>query len=454
MESTTCEPATALVTPKMAHLRQSFSTEAFGGHIFKLADIDGDGQKELLILQSAGQLRCAFYTSPRLGVDACDKSLHCLTAVRLDGTVLWQDGTPYDRPGTPFTSHGGSRMLLVDDVDGDGCAEILIVRDDRLAVLDGATGREKAEVKLPGDNFSCIFTAQFGPPERGKQILVKVNDRAHPPWEYANPTVIYNADLSVYHEPFAVRGCGHNVVAHDFNGDGRDELLIGYSLLDHELNEVWAIDFGPDFDYVDDHADQIAVSDVNGDGELEIRYAGSEDFVIADLQGNVLSTTHAGHSQNSVQGPWGPGGEERIIMNEKNQAINGLKTTGEVLWTRTDINGYAKHDVRWTRGEGQTRWALFEPHFKPTQNLPFESDPKKSKELWPRFIDGEGNLHEVLPWDDAYEIPRGTIRASRCYDAGQVYPSIVSDLDGDGLDEVLIFSRQRVWIFVSPEAEE
>lgn len=450
MKSTYSPPT--LAVPQTARLRSTFQIAPYGSPICQLADLDSDGHEELLFLQTAGQLRCPFYNDARLGVDGTDKALFCLTAVRLDGTVLWQIGTPHNRPGVPFTCHGGARMLHVEDIDGDGRPEVLVIRGDALVVLDAASGTERDRVVLPGDNFSSIFTAQFGAPEAGRQILVKVNDRAHPPWKYANPTIVYNADLSVYHEPFAVRGTGHNLVARDINGDGRDELFIGYSLLDHTLQPLWSIDFGPDFDYEHDHADEVALTE--RDGRTVIRYAGSEDFVLADLEGNILSTTRAGHSQNSVQGPWGPDGETRIIMNEKNRATHGLAPDGTLLWTRTDINGYAYWNVCWSRQGTPRHWAVFQSHRKPcpVEELPYESDPAWSRALWPRFMDGEGELHDVLPWDDTYAIPAGTIRAARGYDAGLVYRSLVADLDGDGLDEVLISHRERLWVFASPEA--
>lgn len=443
-------------SPGEGRLVRQFPVEPFGSFLFWLSDINGDGQVELLLLQSAGQLRAALgrYNHPRLGVAASDKALHCLTAVRLDGTVLWQDGTPYDRPDLPFTSHGGSRMVCADDIDGDGAAEILVLRGDELQLLDGRNGRVRNTVRLPSDNFSQVSTAQFGPRERGRQIIVRVNDGAYPPWQYANPTIVYNADLSVYREPFAVRGAGHNVIACDTNGDGFDELFIGYSLLDHELQPLWSLDFGPDFDYERDHADEIALADINGDGVPEVRYAGSEDFVVADQKGNVLWATPAGHSQTSVQGPWGPAGGARIIMNEKDRGLHGIDTQGHMLWTRTDINGYARHSVRWSRGPGQTHWAIFEARRQPVrEGLPYQSDPAWSRDLWPRFIDGEGHLHDVFPWDESFAIPAGMIRASRGYDAGLGYPTAGADINGDGLDEVLIVSRRQVWVFASPEAE-
>ncbi len=436
--------------PRTAILKAQLDLTPFGG-MCRLADLDGDGQLELLTLQFAGQLAAEIHRGRTdLGLDDVDRALYCLTALRLDGTILWQHGTPYDRPEKPFVSHGGKSMLLVDDVNHDGRMEILTVRHQDLVVLDAATGRELAAARLPADNFSQLTTAQLGPVANGKQIIAKPNARSYPPWQYANPVVVYDTDLSVYHEPFEVAGAGHNVVAKDFDGDGRDELLIGYSMFDHDLRELWAIGFGPEFDYQVEHADQIAVADIDGDGELEIRYAGSDDFIIADLQGNVLKTVPAGHSQNTIQGPWGPDGEERIIMNEKNLGLHGISPDGEVLWTRRDINGYARHNVRWHRN-GRC-WAIFQPGFKPSDDIPYQSDPADSRKLWPSFIDGDGNLYEVFPWDAGYAIPARSIRCRRSYDCGQLYPSLVADLDNDGLDEILIHNRDKLWVFASPDA--
>lgn len=434
--------------PPQAELVRTFSIEPFGGSIVRLGDIDGDGEQEMLILQSPGQFKSALYVD-RDDIGEEDQHLHCLTALTLDGRVLWQDGEPWQRE-MPYTGHGGARSVRVADVDADGSPEVVVMRRDEVVVLDGATGREKATRTMPADNYLNVYTAQFGPPEEGRQILCKVNDRAYEPWDYANPTVVYNPDLSVYRGPFAVRGAGHNMVPMDVDGDGRDELFLGYSLLDSQLNEVWRLDLGEDFDYVADHADQIEVSDLNDDGRPEVLYSGSEDFYVADMDGNLLWQTQAGHSQRAVEGPWGPDGEKRVIMSEKNRGLWGLDADGKVLWNRTDINGYAVGRVRWRRGDGRSTWALFRPQLRPIHPTPYESDPSGSRDLWPRFIDGDGTLLDVFPWEDEYEQPRRRIRAARSYDCGVRYGTVVSDIDADGLDEVIVHDRRRVWIFRSP----
>ena len=440
-------------TPGPAVLIDELSVKPFGGDAVHLADINGDGKSELLILQSAGQF-CSDLCRDRGDLDDVDRQLHCLTAVTLDGEVLWQDGVPYDRD-VPFTSHGvqgGNMMLAADDIDGDGKVEVLVIRHGELVVLDGPTGCQRDSVKLPSDNFVQLVTAQLGPPEQGRQVLCKVNDAAYPPWRYANPTVAYDADLSVYREPFAVPGSGHNMVVMDVDGDGRDEVVIGYSLLGQRLAPIWSLDLGPGFDYTADHADQVRVCDCNGDGQLEVLYAGSEDFFVCDLKGKVLWKSAAGHSQASIAGPWGPAGEMRILMAEKNRGLWGLDSSGLSLWHRTDLNGYAIAEVRWARGPGRTSWALFRPQLRPIRPAPYESDPVWSRELWPRFMDGDGSLIDVLPWREDYAQPRRWIRAERSYDCGVKYYPIAADLDGDGLDEILVYDRDRVWLFHSPES--
>lgn len=435
-------------TPGTAVLEATFSVEPFGGDVVNLADINGDGKPELLILQTAGQLRSQVNGS-RGDIDQVDRDLYCLTAVDMRGNVLWQDGAPYDRE-MPFTGHGGDDMLLIDDINAGGRMEVAVVRRNELAILDAATGGCKRSKTLPSDNMVSLCSAQLGAAASGRHIVCKVNDESYPPWEYANPVMVFNPDLSVFRAPFAVRGAGHNMVAADINGDGHDELFIGYTLFDRDLNETWRLDLGAGFDYARDHADRISLSDVNCDGRPEVCYAGSEDFFVTDLSGNMLWKAAAGHSQTSIAGNWGPNAEKRIIMNEKNRGVAGMDHEGNIIWNRTDINGYAIHNVKWHRAGTRTEWPLFRPQLKPVSDVPCESDPAASRSLWPVFLDGDGSIHDVFPWRDAYAQPKRLIRAARSYDCGVKYDALVADINRDGMDEVVVFDRSRVWIFRNP----
>ncbi len=430
--------------PSTARLIREFAVTPFGGDISRLADLNQDGRLEMLTLQSAGQMNQSFFVG-RPDIAAADRELFCLTALTLEGRVLWQYGKPYAAEA-PFTCHGGE-PYCVDDVDADGRQEVVLIDHDTLVVLDAASGAVKARRSLGADNFTIVRTAQFGDPSGGRQILCKVNDRAYKPWTYGNPTIIFNSDLSVYLDAFEIRAAGHGPALRDIDADGRDEMFIGYSLLDHDGRQMWRLDFGPDFDYVDDHADEIVLQEM--DGRMRVRYAGSEDFFVTDLAGNVLWRTHAGHSQGSLEGDWGGNGERRIILCEKNLGIWGIDAAGKVLWNRKDINGYATHVVRWGRAPGRTTWALFAPQLRPLQSLPAWSNPADSRVLWPSFIDGDGQLLDVLPWRDEYAMPSRLIRAGRSYDCGVKYQTFSHDIDGDGLDEIIVHNRDRLWIFHS-----
>ena len=92
-------------------LWKKFATPKFGaGRNVRFGDLDGDGTIDMLIGQNI----------PRVGDASVEIS--CLTAVTLDGKVLWQLGRPDPRNGlltcdTPFQIH---------DLDGDGRNDVVM----------------------------------------------------------------------------------------------------------------------------------------------------------------------------------------------------------------------------------------------------------------------------------------------------------------------------------------
>ena len=127
-------------------LWQKFDTPDFGaGRNVRFGDLDGDGRLDMLFAQNV----------PKVRGDAFDH-ISCLTAVTLDGKVLWQQGRPNPKNGlltndTPFQIH---------DLDGDGRTEVVLARDFQLQVLDGRTGKLLRSAWLPqiaaGDQGSPV----------------------------------------------------------------------------------------------------------------------------------------------------------------------------------------------------------------------------------------------------------------------------------------------------------
>ena len=267
--------------PGTAVLIQEFSVAEFGGHRAELADINGDGELELLILQSPGQLKSRLHAD-RSDADDVDRSLHCLTAVSLEGEVLWHSGRPYRR-GVPFTSHG-PKSMVAEDIDGDGRCEVALIQGQSLVILEGASGEQRSFVELPSDNFDLLCTAQFFRSAAGRHLICKVNDRAYPPWSYSNPTMVFRHDLTVWQEPFAVRGAGHSMVPVDVDGDGRTEIVTAGYYWDGTRDVAQLCVWNPKLALEnvttwywtgDTYGGSVACADVDGDGNMEIVTGGS-----------------------------------------------------------------------------------------------------------------------------------------------------------------------------------
>ena len=195
-------------------LWKRFATPKFGaGRNVRFGDLDGDGQLDMLIAQNI----------PRVRGDAFDH-ISALTAVTLDGRVLWQTGRPDPRNGlltndTPFQIH---------DIDGDKRNEVILIRDFKIQVLDGRTGKVEKWVWMPpaptpaaaaapaagapvvpnrpyelysGD--SIIFANLTGKPGRRDFIL---KDRYRHVWAFSRDLkLLWQGDEDTGHFPYPVR---------------------------------------------------------------------------------------------------------------------------------------------------------------------------------------------------------------------------------------------------------
>ena len=178
---------------------------------------------------------------PRVRGDAFD-AISCLTAVNLDGKVLWQTGRPDPRNGlltndTPFQIH---------DVDGDGRNEVVLVRDFKLQILDGRTGKVKRSAWMPAmrrrpkerpyDLSTAIPSPSSTSPATSARREILVKDRYRYFWVYNNNLkLLWKGEGQTGHYPYPC----------DIDGDGRDEIAIGYALWDHDGKQLWSHDAGP-----------------------------------------------------------------------------------------------------------------------------------------------------------------------------------------------------------------
>ncbi len=388
-------------------LARVIDTPGFGaGKAIRFGDLDGDGRLEMVIAQN----------QPRVRGDSYDM-ISCLTAITLEGEILWQLG----RPSPRHALLTNDVPLQVYDIDGDGADEVVCARDFRMQILDGRTdevrreaptprsrrlekpfgfGSEDAYYRIVGD---CVHLCNVRGLPWARDILIK--DRYNNVWVYDDQfNLLWSTSCRTGHFPFS----------YDFNGDGRDELLIGYRMYSADGEVLWDLGLG-------DHADGLGlVPRENGDILITIA-AGDEGFLFVDREGRILRHEKLGHVQTVNVGnfrPDLPGLEFITITYWRYPGILSFyDAQGELLY-RTEPYPVGSHikPVNWT-GLGD-ELILF-----------------SASATLPGLLDGFGRSVLNLPADGHLEL---------CCEA--------LDLLGDPRDEIVAWDPGRIFIYTQEEA--
>jgi rhamnogalacturonan endolyase len=383
-------------------LWKKFDTPVFGaGRNVRFGDLDGDGVPDMLIAQNI----------PRVQGDGFDQ-ISCLTAVTLDGKVIWQSGRPNAGNGlltndTPFQIH---------DIDGDGRKEVVVARDFQLQILDGRTGEVKRWVWMPKmpaagspgthpyemENGDSIAFVNFSGDKGRHEILLK--DRYTHFWVYNNKLeLLWKGDGQTGHYPFPI----------DLGG-GFDSLMIGYSLWDRSGKQLWSRDTD-----LKDHADGVMAGNLSGDPKAEPRvYASGSDegMIMFDLRGKILKQVRVGHNQSPAVAKFRPD-----LPGLQYISVNFWKNPGIVTLFDADANILAQEEpihsgspmlpVNW-RGDGQ-EFCLLSGNVREGGMI-------------------DGLLRRVVMFPD---------------DGHPDLAAAVLDLTGDQRDEIVLWDEKRVWIY-------
>ena len=381
-------------------LWKKFETPQFGaGRNVRFGDLDGDGVPEMLIAQNIMRVRG----------DAFDH-ISALTAVTLDGKVLWQLGRPAPGNGlltndTPFQIH---------DIDGDGKNDVVLVRDFKLQILDGATGKVKSWAWMPpmtaerapyeinnGDSLWFIDASGSG---ARREIVLK--DRYARYWGFNNKLEpIFKGETNTGHYAFPM----------DIDGDKREEFLLGYSLQNPDGSKRWDRD-----DVLDDHADSSLLGRFTEDPKAPPRvyWTGSDEgFIVADAAtGEILKHQRIGHAQNLSIGkfrPEMPGLQLMTVNFWKSPGVMSLFDPDGNMLQQTQIiySGSALLPVNW-RGDGQ-EFALLSGNAQEGG-----------------LVDGHFRRVVMFPDDGHPDLAAHVI-----------------NLTSDERDEIVLWDQQRVWIY-------
>jgi rhamnogalacturonan endolyase len=333
--------------------------------------------------------------------------------VNLEGSVLWQSGRADPRNGlltndSPFQ---------INDIEGDGRNDVVLIRDFKLQVLDGRTGKVKrwvwmppmpADAKVrPYETYSgdSIAFANLTGGKKGERRDLLLKDRYRHVWAYSRDLKpLWTIEEETGHFPFPL----------DIDGDGRDELFIGHGMYDHNGKRLWSHD-----GELKDHVDAVAVGNFTDDPKAPPRIywsSSDESFLMLDLSGKILKHERVGHTQTAAVAKFRndvPGLQYFTVNFWRNPGITTLfDAQGNVLAQGEPIHsGSPTLPVNW-RGDGAELLLL--------------SGSVKEGGL----IDGQLRRVVNFPEDGHPELT-----------------AAVLDLTGDPRDEIVLWDQSSVWIY-------
>ena len=451
------------------HVVSAFETREFGGESVRIGDLTGDGAPDLLIAQT--------YTPAKPGTKEIlcrTREIVCLTATTITGEILWQWGEPSVTNGC----NSGDLPVQIYDWDNDGENEVLFVQqavyaelypgDDpqyrgravryegtaTMVVLDGRTGEEKTSFPIPAPADDSMVFADLTGRGRREDLIVKdpcenMYGIAHDgellwhwkggPWPVPGHNCEQDPKVCVNDLQGEV---GHYPAIVDIDGDGRDEVFIGFTLIDHDGSVIWRKDSGgehQDASYIVRRADG-SWRLLFGNGGVHCLAADGTELWHHPLIFNEAQCVVAGKFRADTElqvavidrgAPRTPEGEPACLY------LFDVET-GREFWRREQLQGgwcAGCMDIRW-RGVDDLQEILV------TMRGVLDYGVSSPSAIY----DGEGNIIQdieiPLAMLDNEENVRYSFSGYSCYRA---------DVWGDSRDELIIGGRNGIRILANTE---
>jgi rhamnogalacturonan endolyase len=377
-------------TPSM-RLWKEIDIGEFSGTFPSPGDLDNDGRIDFLLYRQGPQTTPGF-----------------LVAINHDGRQLWSLGNPEissHMPDGDYREPALRGIAFVYDIDGDSQSEVIAEfwLDGRpmLYVLDGATGKIEQSRESPFD-----LKVRGGRRSRCHPLamLAFLDGKTEPPaivlkYETSGrvPTLALALD-SKLNTIWQVAGdptdMGHLPSVGDVDGDGRDEVILGATLVDDDGTVLWK-------KQAQNHADCTAIVRPNDGGQAAVLISicnSGPAFCLAP-SGETLwekTTQEVSHGQGIWSGNFideQPGCEVIILKSGHwGDFITVRGTDGTQLAAfqhRRELKGYPDFPcvVNWTSHEVQSLWipidrCLVDGHGKVVADLGDHEDRVRSRLQW------------------------------------------------------------------------
>jgi hypothetical protein len=417
-------------SPKTVHLVSRILGKEFLSETLRIGDLNGDGAPDLLFVQNL--------YGPR--------SITALAATTLAGDILWQNGMPSKDNGRCYAD----LPVQIYDWDRDGTNEVLYVRqavyrdgappaaqtirerasqyegNATMVVLDGHTGREKTLLTLPAPADDSFVFANLTGRDRREDLVVK--DR------YWNMWGVSHEGKVLWHYAGSV---GHYPAIADVDGDGQDEVFVGFGLIDHDGKVLFQKDARgahQDAAYV--------VQPPNGSWRLLF---GNGGIHCLGTDGTELWHHLLGEAQHVVTGHFRTDSPLQCMVVDRTPIPTHRRDANAwAILYLYDLDGRELWQRQMDKGEWciATRLIQWLDPGKPECVLVYGFSVEQQGPAKPaRIYNGQGEVVDLLPLQVA-PLPGEQAFYSDCY-------GLAADVWGDSREEVILFGSRGCCIYAN-----
>lgn len=264
-----------------------------GGNYLVAGDLTGDSIVEIITLK--------YWVEPvdinRVKSMAV-QSLLVDTVSEMRGETLWSWHSDYESPDNIGGGRGSSAAVAVFNLEtGEANHKLLMATDGWLHEFTFDSTGFVSEKKVPTGNVNssdCLIIANLDGKGR-HQLLLK--DAYHTIWAY-------DKDLNLLWKTKNPGGylLAHRIGACDINGDGKDEILAGATILNNKGEVITHIKTNTVKLWYGGHIDGIVPIQQNGEWHISVTYCDGLGFALYDADGNMEWEITGDHFEYLVGG--------------------------------------------------------------------------------------------------------------------------------------------------------